>query len=351
MLQADFCSYRLDLRFEARTSRSSMHHKDTYFIRVYDDSEPEIFGIGECALFRGLSADDCSDYELRLSRVCRDIVSVTDPEDIGMSSIAFGLETALQDLRHGGSRVIYPGKWAAGQSDITINGLVWMGSAEQMMSRLAEKLEQEFRCVKLKIGGIDFAKELEMLDYVRSAWGPDKVELRLDANGAFDPRDALHRLERLARYDIHSIEQPIKAGQAKAMREICRNSPIPVALDEELIGSRRYDDQARLLDTIMPQYVILKPALCGGFQAANRWISLARQREAGWWATSAMESDIGLNAIAQWAASFSPAMPQGLGTGALYSNNIPSPLRLEGDRLSLDPDGSWQIPPMQWQWQ
>lgn len=350
MLQAQYCKYRLDLRFEARTSRSAMHHKDTYFIKVFDDSEPEIFGIGECALFRGLSADDRSDYELRLQRVCRDIVHVTDPEDIGMSSIAFGLETAMQDLRNGGRRVIYPGKWADGQSELVINGLVWMGSADLMMQRLQEKLNLGFRCVKIKIGAIDFDRELELLAYVRSAWNASKVELRLDANGAFSPRQALNVLDKLARYDIHSIEQPIKAGQLSAMRDICRNSPIPVALDEELIGARRYDDQARLLDAIMPQYVILKPALCGGFQASNRWISLARQRDAGWWATSAMESDIGLNAIAQWVASFNPEMPQGLGTGALYSSNIISPLRLSADRISVDPHAEWQIPDtLQWQ--
>ncbi len=350
MLQAEYCSYRLDLRFEARTSRTSMHHKDTYFVKIYDDAEPEVYGIGECALFRGLSADDCSDYELRLEGVCRNIVSLTDPEDIGMSSIAFGVETAMQDLRNGGRRLIYPGAWADGRSEIVINGLVWMGSAEQMMSRLSRKLEDGFRCVKIKIGGIDFEKELQLLDYVRSAWPADKVDLRLDANGAFSPRDALRRLDRLARYDIHSIEQPVMPGQLQAMHDICRESPIPVALDEELIGTRRYDGQARLLDAVMPQYLILKPSLCGGFQASNRWIALARQREIGWWATSAMESDIGLNAIAQWVSGFDPQLPQGLGTGALYENNIVSPVHLVGDRLVYSPKDSWHLPDsLQWQ--
>jgi len=350
MLQAEYCSYRLDLRFEARTSRTSMHHKDTYFIKIFDDAEPEVYGIGECALFRGLSADDCSDYELRLAGVCRDIVSLTDPEDIGMSSIAFGVETAMQDLRNGGRRLIYPGAWADGRSEIVINGLVWMGSAEQMMSRLSQKLEDGFRCVKIKIGGIDFEKELQLLDYVRSAWPADKVELRLDANGAFSPRDALRRLDRLARYDIHSIEQPVMPGQLQAMHDICRESPIPVALDEELIGTRRYDGQARLLDAVMPQYLILKPSLCGGFQASNRWIALARQREIGWWATSAMESDIGLNAIAQWVSGFDPQLPQGLGTGALYENNIASPVNLVGDRLVYSQKDCWRLPDsLRWQ--
>lgn len=350
MLQAQYCPYRLSLRFEARTSRAVMHHKDTWLIKIFDDSEPEIYGLGECALFRGLSADDRSDYELALARVCRDIVALTDPEDIGMSSIAFGVETALQDLRHGGRRIIYPGAWSRGESVLTINGLVWMGDAELMMKRISEKLEAGFKCVKLKIGGIDFDRELDLLRYVRSAWGPDKIELRLDANGAFLATDVYRRLESLARFDIHSIEQPVQPGQLNIMRDVCRNSPIPVALDEELIGARRYDAQARLLDAVKPAYIILKPALCGGFQASNRWISLARERGIGWWATSAMESDIGLNAIAQWVSCFSPEMPQGLGTGALYDNNFTSPIELQGDRLSYNPAAEWQIPDtLSWQ--
>lgn len=348
MLKAAYSHYCLDLNFEAVTSRSRMTHKDTWFIKVWDDSDPDVEGWGECALFRGLSADDRSDYELCLSRVCRDIVALTDIESIGMSSIIFGIETALQDFRNGGMHTPWPGQWSRGETEIRINGLVWMGSLPLMMSRLEEKLSQGFKCIKLKIGGIDFQEELSMLDAVRSQFGPEKVELRLDVNGAFSPKEALHRIERLATYDIHSIEQPVRAGQIEAIKEICKYSPIPVALDEELIGTRGYDEQARLLDKIMPQYIILKPSLCGGFQASNRWISLARQRDIGWWATSAMESDIGLNAIAEWVSLFSPEMPQGLGTGGLYINNVMSPLYLEADRLGYSPSASWQMPSLQW---
>lgn len=348
MLCAAYSPYRLNLNFEAVTSRARMAWKDTWFIKVWDDSDPDVAGWGECALFKGLSADDRSDYELCLSRVCRDIVNITDMEAIGMSSIIFGLETALQDLRNGGTHTPWPGAWSQGKSELLINGLVWMGDLATMMHRLEEKLSNGFSCIKIKIGGIDFEQELNLLKAVRSNFGPDAVELRLDANGAFSSREALHKIERLAEFDIHSIEQPVRAGQLSAMAEICRESPVPVALDEELTGSRKYDTQARLLDSIMPQYIILKPALCGGFQASNRWISLARQREIGWWATSAMESNIGLNAIAQWVSLFSPEIPQGLGTGGLYTNNILSPLHLVSDRLCYDLSGTWKMPSLQW---
>lgn len=348
MLKAAYCPYRLDLKFEAVTSRSRMRHKDTYFIKVWDDNEPSVYGIGECALFKGLSADDCSDYELRLEAVCRDILNIWDVEAIGMSSIIFGVETALLDFRNGAKRTPWPGDWSKGKSSIVINGLVWMGDADTMLLRLEEKLAAGFNCVKLKIGAIGFDEEVSLLRRIREEYGPDEVEIRLDANGAFSPREALGRIEKLALYDIHSIEQPIRQGNLQAMAEICRESPVKIALDEELIGCRGYDDQARLLDKVMPGYVILKPSLCGGFQAANRWISLAKERETGWWATSAMESNVGLNAIAQWVAAFKPDMPQGLGTGMIYENNILSPLRLDGDRLTSDPAGKWVMPDFDW---
>lgn len=348
MLRAAYCPYRLDLNFEAVTSRGSMTHKDTYFVKVWDDNEPEIYGIGECALFKGLSADDTADYELRLQSVCRNILNVWDVESLGMSSIVFGLETALQDFSTGGIRRPWPGKWSMGESEITINGLVWMGSRALMLERIGQKLQSGFRCVKLKIGGIDFEDELSLLRHIRENFSSDVLELRLDANGAFRPAEALRRLDRLARYDIHSIEQPVMAGQLQAMEEICKESPIPVALDEELIGAWDWESQARLLDKAMPAYVILKPSLCGGFQAANRWKSLACERGIGWWATSAMESNVGLNSIAQWVSGFNPSMPQGLGTGGIYINNIPSPIRLEADRLTYDPAGEWEIPDLSW---
>lgn len=231
---------------------------------------------------------------------------------------------------------------------LQINGLVWMADRDTMLKRIQEKLSDGFKCLKLKIGGIAFHEELELLRSIRENFSPDELEIRLDANGAFLPSEATGKLDALSEYCIHSIEQPIKAGQIKEMSDICRKSPIPVALDEELIGCRDYDAQARLLDAISPQFIIIKPSLCGGLSASSRWISLARQKGIGWWATSAMESNIGLNAIAQWVANFNPKMPQGLGTGQIYENNITSPIRLDSQWLSYDSNGNWEIPELEW---
>lgn len=350
MLRARFRKYTLHFRFLARTSREKMMWRDTYFLHLWDDDNPQAEGIGECNLFRGLSADDTPDYEERLQRLC-DRIGEHDAagEVADCSSILFGLETALADLRNGGNRQPFPGAWSRGESSIPINGLVWMGDKRQMAERIKEKLDAGFSCLKLKIGGIDFEQEVELLESVRRIFSPADLQVRLDANGAFSPRDALSRLERLAKYAIHSIEQPIKAGQPQAMAEICRRSPIDIALDEELIGVRDDTSKARLLDEICPRYIILKPALCGGFAHSGQWIEAARKRDIGWWATSALESNVGLNALAQWLDSViegdDSEMRQGLGTGGLYTNNIESPLSLVGDRLRHDASARWgQIP-------
>lgn len=342
---------RHDLRFlrPAITSRAVMTVKETYLLKIWHEDRPDICGIGECAVFRGLGSDDRPDYESRLARLCRDIGSGAGPGDLtGWSSIMFGYETAMLDLANGGTRIIYPTPWSEGHGEITINGLVWMGSAEEMLARINEKINAGFRCIKLKIGGIDFDEEVRLLGYIRSHFPADRLELRLDANGSFAPGEALARLERLSKFDIHSIEQPIRQGQWPDMARVCQDSPIPIALDEELIGIHDTADKARMLDTVKPSYVILKPSLCGGFTSAKEWIDMAETRGMGWWATSALESNIGLNAIAQWAASLSPSMPQGLGTGMLYANNIPSPLRQVRDVLVYDPTAQWQIPELKW---
>lgn len=343
MLRAEWARYTLRFRFTAITSRESMSEKLTYFVRVYDTDCPERVGVGECALFRGLSADDTPDYEAVLARACRNICRFPDAVTEGYSSIRFGLETALADLESGGEMKPFPGRWADGGSEITINGLVWMGSRDEMHRRIEEKLRAGFRCVKLKIGGIDFDREVELLAGIRDRFNPGQLELRLDANGAFTPENALARLDTLAKFGIHSIEQPIKPRQWETMHRICRQSPINIALDEELIGLTDPNEMARMLDAISPRYIILKPALCGGFSGADRWIELAAERGIGWWATSALESNVGLNAIAQWVSQKNPAMPQGLGTGALYHNNIPSPLRQERDVLLSDVHGVWDL--------
>lgn len=349
-MKAEYCRYRLVFHEPAVTSRDVMTDKETYFIRISDERRPGVYGIGECAVFRGLSADDTPDYEDILAGVCADIsrygLTAVMPGD--SSSILFGVESALADLRNGGQRLLWPGRWTRGEVSIPINGLIWMGSHDRMLARIDEKIAAGFRCIKLKIGGIDFDEELDLINHIRQRYTPEHLELRLDANGSFAPDDALYNLRALAPYGIHSIEQPIRAGQADAMAEICRKSPIPVALDEELIGCRDTKAKISLLDSIKPQYIILKPSLCGGFAASEEWVSLACERGIGWWATSALESDIGLNSIAQWCGSMNTVIPQGLGTGRLYVNNITSPLRQIGDGLCYDPKGVWMLPEMEW---
>lgn len=333
MLQAEWAPYRLFFRFEARTSRQVMTYKDTYFVRVSDSDTPSRIAIGECALFRGLSADDRPDYEELLSQAC------SNPEQAlnsPCSSIRFGFETALG--LHGSAA----SDWQRGLCGIPINGLVWMGDKATMRARIKEKLDSGFRVLKLKIGGIAFDDEVDLLREVRRAFSPDDLEVRLDANGAFTPENALTRLDTLAKFHIHSLEQPVKAGQIEAMARICAESPIPIALDEELIGLRTPEESEQLLSDIRPAYIILKPSLCGGFKASGTYIDAARKLGIGWWATSALESDIGLAAIGSWLSSgFNIDMPQGLGTGQLYTNNIPSPLHMAAGALHYDPTASW----------
>lgn len=294
-----------------------MRYKDTYFIE--GDGV-----VAECPLFAGLSADDVPDYERQLMRVCSSGLEYV-PD---YSSIIFGVESMRRLLEN-------PVNSSQGWS-VPINGLVWMGDKRLMQERVEQKLAEGFRCIKLKIGGIDFADELDMVASLRSRFSPSDLEIRLDANGAFTPDNALRRLDALSRHSIHSLEQPVKAGQWEAMERICRESPIPIALDEELIGVRSDADKASMLDAIRPQYIILKPALCGGFAHSDAWIAAARAREIGWWATSALESNVGLAAIGSWLTSkYEITLPQGLGTGALYTNNIPAPLTVASGRLTF----------------
>lgn len=331
MLRASYCRYFLAFKKPATTSRSTMRVKETYFVKVWDTADPSRVGIGECALFRGLSADDIPDYEQQLAQVCRYIHAI-NVADIPHSSMRFGLESALNQLN--AAEATYP-------DPITINGLIWMGSAEEMTSRVKEKIEGGFRCIKLKIGGIDWDRELDIIKSIREHFTPEKLELRLDANEAFTPQLARQRIEALAPYSIHSIEQPIRRGQPQESAQLCKESPIPIALDEELIGLTPKTQKERLLSSTAPQYIILKPSLCGGFKEADEWIETAQSLGIGWWATSALESNVGLDAIARWVSQRHPTIPQGLGTGQLYRNNIPSPLLINGDKLGYDPNAAW----------
>ncbi|MCM1348852.1 MAG: o-succinylbenzoate synthase [Firmicutes bacterium] len=341
MLKAEFAPYTLVFKETARTSREVMNTKQTYFVRVFNEQNPTVAGYGECALFRGLSCDDVANYEEILASACRDVNMLSQESLRDYPSILFGFETAMNDLRNGGNLTPFPSTWSAGEWGITINGLVWMGSIEQMSQRIEQKIRQGFRCLKFKVGGEDFYREFELLHGVRQRFNDKQLEIRLDANGAFSPDDALGKLQKLSTLHIHSIEQPVKAGNVDLMAKLCAESPIPIALDEELIGVNSPEKKYKLLDSIHPQYIILKPALCGGFSGAMEWKSIAELLNIGWWATSALESNVGLNAIAQWVSTLKAKMPQGLGTGALYTNNIPSPLVQTGDSLFYDPAQKW----------
>lgn len=321
---------RLDLRFRepAITSRAVMTEKETYLLKLYDADNPEVCGVGEIPIFRGLSAEDTPGFGSVLESLESGFHKGYFPE---VSSVRFGVESALMDLELKQKPFETP-------FSFRINGLIWMGDKSTMAERIRQKLDAGFKCVKLKIGGISFEDEVDLLRFIRSRFGSAELELRLDANGAFAPEDALKKLDILSRFDIHSIEQPIRAEQIAEMSRIVASSPIPVALDEELIGFNDDEFKKTLLSEIKPHYIILKPSLCGGFAEAEKWISLAVDSGIGWWATSALESNVGLTAIARWLHKLDPVMPQGLGTGGLYVNNLPSPLNLVGDMLVYDPE-------------
>ena len=274
-----------------------------------------------------------TDYEEKLREVCNRIAEIETASLQEWSSIRFGVEMAFADLRQGGKRIYFPSAFSAGEAGIEINGLIWMGDRETMLQRIRAKLDAGFHCIKVKIGAIDFQSELDLLKFIRRRFGREDVELRVDANGAFAPETALERLDALAKYDLHSIEQPIRAGQWEEMARLTSESPLPIALDEELIGCNTLEGKQKLLSAIRPQYIILKPSLHGGVCGGNEWISEAEKRQIGWWITSALESNIGLNAIAQWCATFDNPLPQGLGTGLLFTDNVEMPLEIRKDCL------------------
>lgn len=332
------CPYMLKFKQPAATSRGIMLEKPTYLLKLWDEKNPEIFGLGEAAIFPGLSPEANSRYEYKLIELLAN-VAIGRPTDLSShSSIQFGFEQALRDFASGGKRLYYPSEFTEGKKEIIINGLVWMGSEEEMKMRIEEKVEAGFHCIKIKIGAIGWKQEIGLIKSLRERFSPDELTIRVDANGAFSMEDVFLRLKMLADLEVHSIEQPIPPGFPDLMRFICEMSPLPVALDEELIGISGYDKKRELLDYIRPSYVILKPALCGGFSGAEEWIKASQECGIGWWITSALESNVGLNALAQFTACLNPAIPQGLGTGALYTNNFDLPLELIGEKLRFNPD-------------
>ncbi|MBA4851164.1 o-succinylbenzoate synthase [Emticicia sp. BO119] len=355
-LKANWVKHLLKFKFEAGTSRGVYTEKETFYLRITDTETPSVSGFGEIAPLHGLSIDYVPDFEQVLNNVC-DTFNSLDLEvfpwnlniilsqliDDAFPSVKFGFETALLDFMNGGKRIIFDNDFADGRKAIPINGLVWMGSKEFMVDQVEEKLKAGFDTLKLKIGAINFEDELSILSSIRERYTPEQISLRVDANGAFPVEEASQKLAKLNNYQLHSIEQPIKAHQTEAMAILSESSPVPIALDEELIGISDYVQKMQLLKKIKPQYIILKPTLLGGLQHCREWIEIANRLHIGWWITSALESNIGLNAIAQFSAEYKNTLPQGLGTGALYHNNIVSPLTVENGCLRYDTKKEWDL--------
>ncbi len=342
-MKASYQKYILNFKKPSGTSRGIMTTKETFFLFLEENGKK---GMGECGVLRGLSIDDRPDYEEKLQWICQNIEAGEDwlLENLKeFPSIQFGVETAFRSLKSSNIFEIFPSEFTSGEKNIPINGLVWMGEKQFMKDQIEEKIESGFSCIKLKIGAIEFEKELELLQFIRENYPPEKIEIRVDANGAFAPAEALEKLNRLSTFKIHSIEQPIKQNQPDLMANLCKETPIPIALDEELIGVFELSEKRKLLQKIKPHHIILKPSLVGGFNGSLQWISLAEEMGIGWWITSALESNIGLNAIAQFTFVQQNPMPQGLGTGSLYTNNFESPLVVKNGFLQYDVAKNWQF--------
>ncbi len=345
MLKTTYSKHIFKFNFPGGTSRGVLNEKPSWFLKIYNTEKPHIIGNGEISIIPGLSPETEKTVELLLNELIQSpdffINNYRNKLD-GCPAIKFGIETALADLQNGGSKIHYPSEFTNGNAGIKINGLVWMGNKDEMLNRIKEKVKRGFTCIKIKVGAINFNEELDLLKFIRKNFSEQNLEIRVDANGAFSPKDVFQKLESLSKYKLHSIEQPIKAGQWETMHLLCKNTPLPIALDEELIGIENLDTRKELLDTIKPQYIILKPSLVGGLADTKHWSELAEQNNIGWWVTSALESNIGLNAIAQWTYTYGSNMPQGLGTGSVFSNNIASPLEIQGEKLWHNTTKTWE---------
>ena len=342
-MTADYKKYILNFKRPSGTSRGVLTTKETWFIQICDGTKA---GIGECGILRGLSVDDRPGYEDKLKWVCDNISLGKDwlwNELKEWPSIQFGVEMAFKSLQANDPFILFPSKFTQAKAGININGLIWMGDKKYMQKQIAEKIEAGFSCIKLKIGAIDFNTEYEVLKSIRDQFSSDEIELRVDANGAFSVEDAMEKLNRLSELNIHSIEQPIEAGQVEEMALLCKKTPLPIALDEELIGITSVTEKQKLLQTIKPQFAIFKPSLIGGFKGTKEWIMCCEQQNTKWWITSALESNIGLNAISQWTFTLNPELPQGLGTGSLYTNNIKSPLVVKKGKIEYKPQMNWEF--------
>jgi o-succinylbenzoate synthase len=344
MIKAVIRNKEFIFRQPATTSRGILIKKHVFFIILYDTENPLRRGIGECSLFPGLSMDDVENFEKKLS----DIVNMINKGWLNFKtplrdwpSINFAVETAHMDLKCGGQRILFPSEFTNGKDTILINGLIWMGAKDEMLRQIDEKLNLGFHCLKLKIGSISFDEEYAIIKRLRQRFSSVELEIRVDANGAFSPEEALEKLKKLSDLDLHSIEQPILPSQLEEMASLCMNSPLPIALDEELIGKYPAENRRRLLKIINPQFIVLKPGLLGGIKSCEEWISIANEMNIGWWITSALETNIGLNAISQWTYTLKNPIHQGLSTGSLFVNNINSPLALIGEKLYYFPRKKW----------
>lgn len=353
-LLAEFYKRTFHFGFDARTSRGQMRDRHCWFLKITDD-QAHCTGLGEVAQLPGLSPESPELVEQQLQQIVDKINSgqltgkkVVSLADVGMhfqngyaSSVMCGLEAAFLDLANGGKKIIFDNAFARRESGIPTNGLIWIGGMDAMLQQVSIKIEQGFRTLKIKIGSLDFEKEIDILQYIRRKYFRENIVVRLDANGAFKPKEVFYKLNELSRWDIHSIEQPLMAGQPEEMAELCRKTPIPIALDEELIGND-FNTAKSIVEKIKPQFLILKPAIMGGFEVSRKLIELAENQNIGWWITSALESSIGLNAVAQFTAQYPVKIPQGLGTGQIYTDNIESPLEIKNGELRLDPKLFWE---------
>jgi o-succinylbenzoate synthase len=342
-MKATFFKHTLQFKQASGTSRGVLTYKDTWFIELKNNA---LKGIGECGMFKGLSIDHCDDFELKLKWACQNIdlgLEALLDQLVAFPSIQFGLEMAFRSLNQKSPFELFPSEFTKGKDSIPINGLIWMGDSLFMKQQIKDKLEAGFTCIKLKIGALDFDKELALLKSIRHEFDAQTIEIRVDANGAFKSREALEKLKRLSDFNLHSIEQPIKQGQHQEMAQLCSDTPLPIALDEELLGVFSVTNKQVLLQTIKPHYIILKPTLIGGFKGSQEWIDVAETSSIGWWVTSALESNIGLNAIAQWTYTLKNNLPQGLGTGGLFTNNVQAPLVVNSGRLFYDLKTKWNL--------
>ncbi|WP_422079846.1 o-succinylbenzoate synthase [Ulvibacterium sp.] len=341
-MKASYKRHILNFKRPSGTSRGILTQKETWFLVLEENGK---FGIGECGLLQGLSVDDVQGYKDRLQWTCDHIslgVEILYGELKEFPSIQFGVEQAFASLKSTNPFELFESSFTSGENTIPINGLIWMGDASFMHEQIQQKLEEGFTCIKMKIGAIDFSKEIELLESIRERYSKEDIELRVDANGAFEPKEALEKLQILSRHELHSIEQPIKQGQYLEMKRLCEESPLPIALDEELIGVFDIEEKKGLLRTVRPHYIILKPSLIGGIKGSEEWIALADEQDIGWWVTSALESNVGLNAIAQWTFTLNNQMPQGLGTGSLFTNNFECPLIVRKGQLGYEKDKHWE---------